>query len=208
MRFAALALAASLPPELQDQLRAEKRERRKAASAFARLCQEGDAERLYDCAQWLDETVDGWRLAMAKVGRLPRVSAEVQDVFVSVWIERKHIPLRVGHRPTMAAALRVLMPRNYAGPPLVLYRGCGSHERQRRLYGFSWTTNSKIARGFVPQDHAQLGIHGVLLKAIAPADAVLLHRDTYGGADYYAEGEVVVDPYRLGKVEIARLLDQ
>jgi hypothetical protein len=69
---------------------------------------------------------------MAKVAKLPRVSSEIQDAFVGIWVESKMLPLRVGHRPIMAAALRVLMPGGRLGSPLMLYRGANIHERRRR----------------------------------------------------------------------------
>lgn len=177
------------------------------AAVFARMCAEGDAERLALAAQALDElTIDGWRLAMRKVARLQSVSPEIQDAFLPIWIEHKMLPLRVGDRPTMAAALRILMPGGHAAP-LTLYRGAGGHERRRRLYGFSWTTDLEVARRFArnwmhqPDDRLGGGwtSDGVLLKTAAPAEAILLIRQP---EDYYDEGEVVADPFRLGKITL------
>jgi hypothetical protein len=88
---------------------------------------------------------------MAKIAKLSRVSLKIQDAFIPIWVESKVLPLRVGHRPTMAGALRVLMPSSYSGPPLTLYRGTHAGERRRRLYGFSWTTDMATARSFAEQ---------------------------------------------------------
>jgi hypothetical protein len=48
---------------------------------------------------------------MAKVAKLPQVSPEIQRAFIPIWVEHKMLPLRIGHRPTTAAALRVLITR-------------------------------------------------------------------------------------------------
>jgi hypothetical protein len=149
-----------------------------------------------------ENTIDGWRLAMRGVGRLPLVSKKIQAAFLPVWIESKHMPLAVGHRPTMAKALHILMPPIVLDAPLRLYRGTSALERSRRLYGFSWTTHLEIARRFAEQ--ARLGTSGaVVLETVAAPGAVHLLREEEG---YYDEGEVVVDPYRLGRVRVlARL---
>jgi hypothetical protein len=202
-----------IPQEWRDRLREERRQAKRAADVFVRLCRDGDADSLYDAHLWLYECGSkAWRLAMAMVGKLPSVSAEIQCAFLPIWIESKHLALRVGHRPTMASALRVLLPGNYQGPPLRLYRGTGSRERQCHRYGFSWTTDVAVARDFAerwarplrPIFPEQLPIHGgVILQTVVSPDAVLLIREP---EDYYDEGEVVVDPYRLGKVEVAERL--
>lgn len=126
----------NLPAELRAQLLQERRQADVAAKAFVRACEDGDRVALYHAAVLLDESVDAWRLAMVKIARLPRVSPEVQDALVGVWVERKMLPLVVGNRPVVAAALRVLLPAGYSGPPLMLYRGTIANERRRRLYGF------------------------------------------------------------------------
>src|SRR5215468_218107 len=119
----------------------------------------------------LDETFNGWSLAMAKVAKLPRLSREIQVAFLPIWVEHKHLPLVVGCRPIMAKALRLLMPGGYNGPDLTLYRGTNSNERRRRLYGFSCTTDLAMARGFAAKhDHPQLSppMKGVVLRTTAP----------------------------------------
>jgi hypothetical protein len=192
------------PPERRAEFLEKRREARDAAAFFARVCQEGRAELLDTTRQYIDDCGDddAWRLAMAKVARLPRVSLEIQAAFIPIWVGSQSLPRRVGHRPTMAAALRVLMPGRYSGPPLVLYRAADTSERRRRTYGFSWTFEIDTARLFAGQIQPfQQGIgtfQCVIFKTLAPAEAVLLiqQREEYG------EGEVVVDPYRLRKVEI------
>ena len=64
----------ALPADVQAMIRAERREARRAAAVFARVCAEGRADQLYNASLWLDECVDAWRPAMALVARLPRVA--------------------------------------------------------------------------------------------------------------------------------------
>jgi hypothetical protein len=189
---------AALPPHWRAERQRERRESRQAAVAFVRSCAQGDASRLHNAAHWLDETVGGWPLAMAKVARLPKVSRKVQLAFLPIWVEHKHLPLAVGSRPIMAKALRRLMPGNYRGSNLTLYRGTHSGERRRRLYGFSWTTDLAIARSFA-EKRGHPPMTGVVLQTTAPVNAILLIRNP---EDYYDEGEVVVDPYQLGKIDV------
>jgi hypothetical protein len=185
-------------------LRNERRTALKAADNFARLCAEGDAARLDNASLWLDETVGGWKLAMVKIAKLHAVSAEIQEAFVSIWVMHKMLALTVGSRPILARALRVLMSSRPATHPLTLYRGTTNHERRRHLYGFSWTTEANIARQFaqnsVPHStNTAMGLHGVVLRTRALPSAILMIREAEGYSD---EGEVVVDPYRLSKVEL------
>jgi hypothetical protein len=190
-----------LPPEWRARLEQERREAIRAANVFARICREGDADALYNAHLLLNEVVNAWRPAMAKVAKLPRVSSEIQNVFVGIWVENKMLPLRVGHRPTMAAALRVLLPGGYSGSSMTLYRGTHGGERRRRLYGFSWTTDIAIARMFAESRAGLKEWPPVVLRTETPPEAVLLIRPP---EDFYDEGEVVVDPFRLGKIEVAR----
>jgi hypothetical protein len=198
--------------EMREQKREEWREARKAATVFACVCKEGDADRLYHAACWLNECIDAWRPAMVKVARLPHVIPEIQAAFLPVWIESKGLSRQVGNRRVLADALRVLFPCDYSGPPLTLYRGTRSCERRRRLYCFSWTTDIDVARKFAEPRFAS---EGVILQALAPPEAILLVRrpeeyqqmtakGTWEPA--FNEGEVVVDPFRLGKVEVVERL--
>jgi hypothetical protein len=96
------------------------------------------------------------------------------------------------------------LPGGYAGAALTLYRGGRDHERSRRIYGFSWTTDIVIAHRFAEHwAHPRLTGTGVLLETQAPPGAVLLTREP---EDYYDEGEVVVDPYRLGKIKLIEIM--
>jgi hypothetical protein len=180
----------------------ERRRARLWAKEFARACKAGDVPGLYVACDGLNYAVDSWRLAMKRVGKLPGVSEAIREAFLSVWIESKMLPLRIGDRMVAAAALRVLLPCDYRGEPMRLYRGTRARERTRRLYGFSWTTSMGIAREFA-EHWQQMEGGAVVLETVAPAEAVLLVREE---PDYYDESEVVVDPYKIGRVLVAERL--
>jgi hypothetical protein len=147
----------------------------------------------------VDES-DAWRLALRKVVELGSVRPEIQTAFVPIWVRHKALPRAVRDRRVMADALRLLMPGRYAGPALTLFRGADSIERRHHRYGFAWSTDLPIARNFAQQRaHPALGMEGVVLRTLAPPNAVLLVRLP---GDSFDEGEVVVDPFRLGKIEI------
>jgi hypothetical protein len=72
-------------------------------------------------------------------------------------------------------ALRVLLLAGYSGPPLTLYRGTSNHERRRRLYRFSWSTDATIARRFAEHwaqsllaSYTGVTFEGVVLQAVVP----------------------------------------
>jgi hypothetical protein len=99
----------------------------------------------------------------------------------------------------MQSAVPLLAPRQHAhnlrrrpspGP-------ARSRDATLCIYGFSWTTDITVARKFAEHwASPELSSSGVLLQTEVPPAAVLLTREP---EDYYDEGEVVVDPYRLGR---------
>jgi hypothetical protein len=187
-----------IPREFQETLARERRDIRAAARSLESACAAGDVARFLAAVDLVNSTVDGWRPAVMRLARLPAVSAEIRAAWVHVWIESKRLPLHVGDRPLMARALRLLMPRDYQGVALQLYRGTSWQERRKRLYGFSWTRHREVARRFAEPYQQLFG--GVILETVAPPDAVMLVREDDD------EGEVVVDPFRLGKVMVIEQL--
>jgi hypothetical protein len=201
----------ALPLEWQAELRRERQAALEAARDFAFVCQQGKAKQLYDEHLIVNKAGAGaWRLAMREVAQLGKVSRSIQKAFIRVWVEHKHLPLAVGDRRICAAALRVLMPGGYKRS-MTLYRG--DDARRRRIHGFSWTTDIKIAREFAMKNKITplgdgsgtftRGVDGVVLRTLAPASAILLVRKR---EDYYDEDEVVVDPYKLSTIEMIERL--
>jgi hypothetical protein len=187
-----------------DAMRRERRDNRAGAKAFATACARGDVEAFWEAVDFLNDwTVDGWRLAMKQLARMSAVTAEIQQAFLNLWIESKMLPLRVGDRRVMADALRILMPGNYHGAPMRLFRGAGGREHRHRLYGFSWTAQRQIAERFAQHWGRNPVWGGVVLSTHAPAGAILVVRDD---EEYFDESEVVVDPFRIGKVTLEKRL--
>jgi hypothetical protein len=122
------------------------KKRRKHLSEYAQMMTPTIS---HNASLWLDKGGDeAWRFAMQGVVKLKRVSAEIQQAFIPIWVEHKMLPLTVGDRPVLTKALRVLLPGGYTGSRLTVYSGASNHERRRRLYGFSWTTEVAVARKF------------------------------------------------------------
>ena len=178
-------------------MRAEYRQDRYAGKLFARACRDGDADLLAIAAGAMNESFDGWRLGFRAIARAGTVHADTPRQFLPIWIEHKALPRRIGHRPTTAAGLRLLMPGARVDGPVLLYRGTTASERRKQLYGFSWSTDPEIARRFA--EERALALDAVVLVTLAPPRAVLLLREDEG---YYDEREAVVDPYALDAVAI------
>jgi hypothetical protein len=90
-----------------------------------------------------------------------------------------------------------------------------------RLYGFAWTTDIDVARKFAGEravpackvaatDSANRIIEvscpageSMILQTLAPPEAIMKIRPP---EKYYDEGEVIVDPFRLGKIKVIECL--
>lgn len=196
--------------------REERRKDRQAADAFLRACLEDRADDLIAAARllhdrsangwrwWMPERHGAWRMAMRRVSRLPKVSAEIQKNFIRVWAQTEKLPKTVGDRHLMAKVLRLFMPGDYRGRSLELFRGAEKHEWCNRNFGFSWSKNVDHARKFadmrIIEDEDGYPTAGVLLRTVALPEAVLLVRPPDDYTD--EEAEVVVDPFRLGEVTL------
>jgi hypothetical protein len=184
------------PEDIRKMLTDEQRRARRAARAFVDACRSSDTCKLYEAVDLLNETTDGWRLALKRVANVPAVSDEIRTAFLRVWVEMKMLPLNVGNRGVLANALHLLLPGDYHGPPLRLYRGAIATERRRRLYGFSWTLSIDAAQKFAERWRID---GAVVLETMAPPRSILLVRYDEG---YYDEKEVVVDPFLLERVHV------
>lgn len=188
-----------MPPDLAEKVRAERRVERAAAKAFAEACAAGDPEALHCAASAFEGLENGWRLAFREVAKLPVVAPAAQDRFLHLWLSTKELPRRVGDPKTLAAGLRMLFPRSVVTEPMLLYRGAEQSELRRRK-GFSWTVRIEMAREFAQRFHDwEMG--GVVLETVAPPEAILLVRRS-PDPEYYDEGEVIVDPFLLGRVRV------
>jgi hypothetical protein len=190
--------------DIDEAFRQERLADLRGARVLAAAAAVSDIENFLQAVDFLDNfTIDGWRLGMRRVARLTGpLSDDFREAFLSLWVQRKTLPRKVGERAVMAKALRVLLPRTYSGSALRLYRGTTATERKRRLYGFSWTTDIAIAESFARTWH-DAGLSAVVLETVAPADAIFVLRQD---VEFYDEREAVVDPFRLTAVWVAARL--
>jgi hypothetical protein len=100
--------------------------------------------------------------------------------------------------PNRHEALEYLRFAGYVGDlpqpaePLTLYRGVFT---SRHRLGISWSMSIDTARYFVRPGGRGPNRGGFVYSAVAPPDAIL------AGFDVHREGEYVVDPARLSKVQ-------
>jgi hypothetical protein len=209
-----------------EELRKERHAAKDAADCFVRVCQTDKAEAMEGAAQLLNETVSGWTVAMHAVARrLQSVSPEIQQAFLSVWVEHKMLPLTVGDHRALCDAARILLPP-YHGPAVRLFRGAAAGERRRRIYGLSWTPDMAIAERFA-RERQQWDGGSVVLETLAPPAAIIcsvdypepftveeLKREFPGLAQqtiekladsqsFHEEREYVIDRRHLGAVTVA-----
>lgn len=199
---------ASIESLVQNQARADIR----IARFFVDAARRGDTAEFRSLGSVLDDqTLRGWHHALVGISGLASVSTNIRSAFLEIWVENKSLSIHIDNRRLLVKALRVLFPCDYDGPPLSLFRGTRRFERRRRRYGFSWTTKIEVARSFADEHSAKVkeatavglthfdypGNEGIILEAVAPAAAIMLMRE---GENYYDEGEVVVDPFGLGKI--------
>ncbi len=61
---------------------------------------------------------------MKRAAALRGLSKDIRHAFLTIWIAHKGFRRRVGHRPTLAKALRVLLPKSrYHGRPSACIAG-------------------------------------------------------------------------------------
>lgn len=110
-----------------------------------------------------------------------------------------------GSDAALIDGLRFCLPV-YRGCAVTLYRGDSAFNRRRRTYGMSWSSDRSTAEGFargVWQAHEG---GSVLLKTLAPAEAIFCAPALLG--DEFAEGEYLVDRRRLVRVEVLKRFPQ
>lgn len=196
-----MRMSTPFSPRFSD-IRAERAADRSAAKTFEEACASGDVNGFNESIESLKFSIVGWRLGMKRVARLQSVSPDIQNAFVNVWVEHKHLPLEVGEPRVVVEALRVLLPKpRRVAPRVRLFRGAGGRERRLRVRGFSWTRSRKVAETFAKANES-LDEGGVVFETIVKLSAILYVRKDI--ANYYEETEYIVDPYRLNEVEIVR----
>jgi hypothetical protein len=197
------------PPEAATASAADRERETAIAKAFVVACAAGDVRQFEITVSFLNETKEGWTFALRRLARVRAVSQSIKVAFAEAWTTRDLACRNIHDRQAAAAGIRMLMP-GYGGPPLPLYRGTIEEPGRRRAPGFSWTTSLDAARGFAGRHRAVAAdgsrpaeLDGVVLRTIAPPEAVLLFCDSSNGS---AGREVVVDPFRLGEITVVERL--
>jgi hypothetical protein len=173
-----------------------------AADAFVAAVSTGNIEAL---AVSLDdvETTCAWPLVFRRCARLTDVSEEMRQAMLRIWITSgDHLRGEVGDDLVLKTALRVLLPQ-YQGPPITIYRGDSLWNRRRRTYGLSWTTDEQVADGFAQGLWRTMEGGSVVLRAVAPPEAIICDASLVDD-DRYGEAECLVDRRLLSRVDVIR----
>ena len=118
-------------------LRDERLKSRAAAKLFAEAVEAGNGQDLHDAALALDETMEGWAMAMRAVAKLPQASDEVRSAFSVVWVVSKYLSFTIGNRGLLggrAAGSYALRLRWTADAPLSRHNGDRAEASRLRLF--------------------------------------------------------------------------
>src|SRR4051794_31502123 len=102
----------------------------------------------------------------------------------------------------LIAGLRALLPQ-YEGPSIALFRGETMWNHRRRSYGVSWSAEEAVADCFAQGDCRAVEGGSVLLRVMAPPDAIICDTRIFPQHRDY-EAEVIVDRRLLRGLTILR----
>lgn len=187
-----------LVAKIRQQQSQQRRSDKKAAMTFVEACKAGDAERVYDLAEYLgEETLSGWSIAIRKIANeRPDLSPHVREALLAYWAQHKGSAMGSDYR-ALRIALQLMMPP-YSGSAMRVYRGASANECRRRIYGFSWTSDISIARSFALEARCCPG-GSVLTETVAPPEAIICAVGLDGGRE---ECEYVVDRKLLSRITV------
>lgn len=136
------------------------------------------------------------------LANIPTPSAECQVAFHSAWISQG-LNLRETFEvdPFIPAALAKLLP-GYSGPAVELFRGERYTNHQSKCYGPSWSSKQAVAERFASGLNRCPKSGGVVLRTIAPANAILASPKT--GLHMIEEAEYIVDRRHLQHIEVVQ----
>lgn len=189
--------------EFRAALAEARRRERAAADKFAQGIGAEDGDLVIESLQDL-ALYGGGASAFRKAIRHGGRSAAFRERMLGLWLTngddlRDSAPSDL----LLIDLLRVVLPP-YAGAPLTLYRGDSARNRKRRTYGMSWTTDESIAQAFA-HGYRDIYMGGtVVLKTVAPPDAIICAPAEIDNR--YEEAEYVVDRRRLYDVRVIERL--
>jgi hypothetical protein len=184
-----------------------RRRSRAIVRAVAEAVHTSDAKTFFRAAlPLLQGDRDAWPHLMRAIEGMNPSPAFRRQVLSSWWIiYGDGLRNIVSHDLMLARIMRVLLPP-YRGKPLLLYRGEGFPNRQRRTYGMSWSSDLDVARSFAElHRHNYIG-GSVLLETWATADAIISASQLVG--DGRAEAEYLVDRTFLHAVHVLERFGQ
>lgn len=133
----------------------------------------------------------------------PPPSREAKIAFHSAWTGDEGLRMREvflpGNDEILFDVLARMLP-GYSGPPIELFRGERRSNHEARTYGPSWTIKRETAKTYARGLNCCPLTGGVLLRTIAPAEAVLAPPNDH--SRYLDDFEYVVDRRALNRVEV------
>ncbi len=146
-----------------------------------------------------------WRDFFLLARKAKSICLDSRYFFARFWCEYGDtIRNEVGDDSVLISGLWKLLP-SYHGRPRTLYRGCSMISRKHRSYGPSWTSDLIVAKSYAINFHKMSGDPSVLIKTIAPPDAIVCEVSCY--CESFEEDEFIVDRRRLHAVDVIDRFD-
>lgn len=138
------------------------------------------------------------RSLFEKLSVAPSPSPQSRKAFYSMWATQglwiREDRTIDDYLPAVLANFRL----EYNGPPIEAFRGERGSNHQAAKYGPSWTTKRSAAAVFARGLNRCPQTGGVLLRTIAPVEAILAAGFSHLGEEH----EVILDRRRLAQIEV------
>lgn len=141
-----------------------------------------------------------WSAFVFNLKKTGTCTPELQEAFHLMWVESGHrIRARVRNDRKLLKVMRTLLPA-YEGEGQWLYRGESIDRYRSGKLGFCWTNDQSVAAMFA-RGLNNVGSGGVLLKAWAPASAILADIHPHSGI-WLKENEITVNWYSIEHLQV------
>lgn len=199
-----------LPNEWADIARKERREAKAVADKFLRAAETNNFDLVAESLEALDESFDSLqkRDFWKRVLRQHRtVHPDFRSSFLAIWeAGGDHLRDLIDDDLLLLNLLHRFLPP-YTGPDVELFRGETAWNRRRRTYGMSWSADREAATCFALDLRSSGDGGSVLLRTMAPSDAIICAPHVLG-ARRAAEAEYIVDRRRLTDVTVLERFDK